>query len=83
MRVSFKSLVELDEFQSACSEAGQSSFWDSEIMDIVMDDAVIMHCFRAGTNASMVMEMLMDTTPSKVFEELLVHMMETYWTKKF
>lgn len=52
-------------------------------MYIVMDDAVIMHCFRAGTNASMVMEMLMDTTPFKVFEELLVPMMETYGTKKF
>lgn len=52
-------------------------------MDVVMEDAVIMHCFMAGTNASMVMEMLMDTTPFKVFEDLLVPMMETYGTKKF
>ena len=45
-------------------------------MYIVMEDAVIMHCFMAGTNASMVMEMLMDTTPFKVFDELLVPLME-------
>lgn len=76
MRVSFRSLVELDEFQSACSEAGYSAFWDSGIRAVVMEDAVGRHCFRAGTRASMVMEMLMDTTPSKVFDELLVHLME-------
>lgn len=77
MRVSFKNLVELDEFQSACSEAGYSAFWDSEIKAVVMEDAVGRHCFRAGTRASGVMEMLGDTPPSKVFEELLVPLMET------
>ena len=76
MRVSFKSLVELDEFQSACSESGYSAFWDSEIRAVVMEDAVGRHCFRAGTKASMVMEMLRDTPPSKVFDELLVPLME-------
>lgn len=76
MRVSFKSLVEIDEFQSACSEAGYSAFWDSEIKAVVMEDAVGRHCFRAGTRASRVMEMLRDTPPSKVFEELLVPLME-------
>ena len=49
----------------------------------MIEDAVIMHCFMAGTNASMVMEMLMDTTPSKVFDELLVPLMGIYGTKKF
>ena len=83
MRVSFKSLVELNDFQSACNEAGYLAFWDSKIMDVVMEDAVGRYCFRAGTRASRVMEMLMDTTPFKVFEELLVPMMETYGTKKF
>lgn len=77
MRVSFKSLVELDEFQSACREAGYSAFWDSEIKAVVMEDAVGRHCFRTGTKASGVMEMLRDTPPSKVFEELLVPLMET------
>ena len=76
MRVSFKSLVELDEFQSACSEAGYSAFWDSGIRAVVMEDAVGRHCFMAGTRASRVMEMLMDTPPSKVFDELLVPLME-------
>ena len=76
MRVSCKSLVELDEFQSACSEAGYSAFWDSEIKAVVMEDAVGRHCFRAGTRASRVMEMLRDTPPSKVFDELLVPLME-------
>ena len=76
MRVSFKSLVELDEFQSACSESGYLAFWDSEIRAVVMEDAVGRHCFRAGTRASMVMEMLRDTPPSKVFDELLVPLME-------
>ena len=77
MRVSFRSLVELDEFQSACSEAGYSAFWDSEIKAVVMEDAVGRHCFRAGTRASRVMEMLRGTPASKVFEELLVPLMET------
>lgn len=77
MRVSFKTLVELDEFQSACSEAGYSAFWDSEIKAVVMEDAVGRHCFRAGTRASRVMEMLRGTPVSKVFEELLVPLMET------
>ena len=76
MRVSFNSLVELDEFQSACSEAGYSAFWDSGIRAVVMEDAVGRHCFMAGTKASRVMEMLMDTPPSKVFDELLVPLME-------
>lgn len=76
MRVSFKSLVELDEFQSACSEAGYSAFWDSGIRTVVMEDAVGKHCFRAGTRASMVMEMLRDTPPSKVFDEILVPLMK-------
>lgn len=76
MRVSFKSLVEIDEFQSACSEAGYSAFWDSEIRAVVMEDAVGRHCFRAGTRASRVMEMLKDTPPSKVFDNLLVPLME-------
>ena len=76
MRVSFKSLVELDEFQSACSEAGYSAFWDSEIRAVVMEDAVGRHCFRAGTRASRVMEMLRDTPPSEVFDDLLVPLME-------
>ena len=76
MRVSFKSLVELHEFQSACSEAGYSAFWDSEIKAVVMEDAVGRHCFRAGTRASRVMEMLRDTPPSKVFDDLLVPLME-------
>lgn len=76
MRVSFKILVELDEFQSACSEAGYSAFWDSKIKAVVMDDVVGRHCFRAGTRASRVMEMLRDTPPSKVFDELLVPLME-------
>lgn len=76
MRVSFKSLVELDEFQSACSEAGYSAFWDSGIRSVVMEDAVGRHCFREGTKASRVMEMLRDTPPSKVFDELLVPLME-------
>ena len=75
MRVSFKILVELDEFQSACSEAGYSAFWDSGIRAVVMEDAVGRHCFRAGTRASMVMEMLRDTPPSKVFDDLLVPLM--------
>ena len=77
MRVSFKTLVELDEFQSACSEAGYSAFWDSEIKAVVMEDAVGRHCFRAGTRESGVMEMLRGTPASKVFEELLVPLMET------
>lgn len=76
MRVSFKSLVEIDEFQSACSEAGYSAFWDREIRAVVMEDAVGRHCFRAGTRASRVMEMLRDTPPSKVFDKLLVPLME-------
>ena len=76
MRVSFKSLVELDEFQSACSEAGYSAFWDSGIRAVVMEDAVGRHCFRAGTRASRVLEMLRDTPPSKVFDDLLVPLME-------
>ena len=76
MRITFKSLVELDEFQSACSEAGYSAFWDSGIRAVVMEDAVGRHCFRAGTRASMVMEMLMDTPHSKVFDDLLVPLME-------
>lgn len=76
MRVSFKSLVEIDEFQSACSEAGYSAFWDREIRAVVMEDAVGRHCFRAGTRASRVMEMLRDTPPSKVFDDLLVPLME-------
>ena len=75
MRVSFKSLVELDEFQSACSEAGYSAFWNSGIRAVVMEDAVDRHCFRVGTKASRVMEMMRDTPPSKVFDELLVPMM--------
>lgn len=77
MRITFKSLVELDEFQSACSEAGYSAFWDSEIKAVVMEDAVGRHCFREGTRASGVMEMLRGTPPSKVFDELLVPLMET------
>lgn len=76
MRVSFKSLVELDEFQSACSESGYSAFWNREIKAVVMEDAVGRHCFRAGTRASRVMEMLRDTPPSKVFDDLLVPLME-------
>ena len=76
MRITFKSLVELDEFQSACSEAGYLAFWDSGIRSVVMEDAVGRHCFRAGTRASRVMEMLRDTPPSKVFDELLVPLME-------
>ena len=40
MRVSFKSLVELDEFQSACNEAGYLAFWNSGIRAVVMEDAV-------------------------------------------
>ena len=76
MRVSFKSLVELNEFQSACNEAGYVAFWDSKIRAVVMEDAVSRNCFRAGTKASRVMEMLMDTPPSEVFDELLVPMME-------
>ena len=76
MRVSFKSLVELDEFQSACSEAGYSAFWDSGIRAVVMEDAVGRHCFRSGTRASRVMEMLRNTPPSKVFDDLLVPLME-------
>ena len=76
MRVSFKILVELDEFQTACSEAGYSAFWNSEIKAVVMEDAVGRHCFRAGTRASRVMEMLRDTPPSKVFDDLLVPLME-------
>ena len=79
MRVSFKSLVELvelDEFQSACSEAGYSAFWDSGIRAVVMEDGVGRHCFRAWTRASRVMEMLRDTPPSNVFDELLVPLME-------
>ena len=77
MRVSFKTLVELDEFRSACSEAGYSAFWDSDIKAVVMEDAVGRHCFRAGTRASGVMKMLRGTPPSKVFDELLVPLMET------
>lgn len=77
MRITFRSLVELDEFQSACSEAGYSAFWDSEIKAVVMEDAVGRHCFRVGTRASGVMEMLRGTPPSKVFEEILVPLMET------
>lgn len=76
MRVSFKSLVELDEFQSACSEAGYSAFWDSGIRYVVMEDVVVRHCFRDGTRASRVMEMLRDTPPSKVFDYILVPLME-------
>ena len=55
MRITFKSLVELDEFQTACSESGYSAFLNSEIKSVVMEDAVGRHCFRAGTRASMVM----------------------------
>ena len=76
MRITFKRLVELDEFQSACSEAGYSAFWDREIRAVVMEDAVGRHCFRSGTRASRVMEMLRDTPPSKVFDDLLVPLME-------
>lgn len=76
MRVSFKSLVELNEFQSACNEAGYVAFWNSKIRAVVMEDAVSRHCFRAGTRASRVMEMLRDSPPSKVFDELLVPLME-------
>lgn len=76
MRVSFKSLVEIDEFQSACNEAGYLAFFDSEIKAVVMEDAVGRHCFKSGTRASMVMEMLRDSPPSKVFDELLVPLME-------
>ena len=76
MRITFKSLVELDEFQSACSEAGYSAFWDREIRAVVMEDAVGRHCFRSRTRASRVMEMLRDTPPSKVFDDLLVPLME-------
>ena len=76
MRITFKSLVELDEFQSACSEAGYLAFWDSGIRAVVMEDAVGRHCFREWTNASRVMEMLRDTPPSKVFDEILVPLME-------
>ena len=83
MRITFKSLVELDEFQPACSEAGYSAFLNSEIKAVVMEDAVGRHCFRAGTRASRVMEMLRDTPPSKVFDELLVPLMGIYGTKKF
>ena len=78
MRITFKSLVELDEFQPACSEAGYSAFLNSEIKAVVMEDAVGRHCFRAGTRASRVMEMLRDTPPSKVFDELLVPIMGIY-----
>ena len=77
MRVSLKSLVELDEFQSACNEAGYLAFLDSKIRDVVMDDAVSRNCVRAGTRASRVMEMLRDTPPSEVFDDLLVPLMET------
>ena len=77
MRVSLKSLVELDEFQSACNEAGYVAFWDSKIRAVVMEDAVGRHCFREGTNASRVMEILRDTPPSEVFDEILVPLMET------
>ena len=76
MRITFKRLVELDEFQPACSEAGYSAFWNSEIKAVVMEDAVGRHCFKAGTRASRVMDMLRDTPPSKVFDELLVPLME-------
>ena len=76
MRITFKSLVELDEFQPACSEAGYSAFLNSEIKAVVMEDAVGRHWFRAGTRASRVMDMLMDTPPSKVFDDLLVPIME-------
>lgn len=76
MRVSFKSLVEINEFQSACNEAGYVAFLDSKIRDVVMDDAVSRHCFMEGTKASRVMEMLKDTPPSEVFDEILVPLME-------
>ena len=76
MRITFKSLVELDEFQQACIEAGYSAFFNSEIKAVVMEDAVGRHCFMDGTRASRVMEMLMDTPPSKVFDDLLVPLME-------
>ena len=76
MRVSFKSLVELNDFQSACNEAGYLAFWDSKIRVVVIEDAVGRYCFRAGTRASRVMEMLRDTPPSEVFDELLVPLME-------
>ena len=42
-----------------------------------MEDAVGRHCFREGTKASRVMEMLRDTPPSEVFDEILVPLMET------
>ena len=76
MRITFKSLVELDEFQPACSEAGYSAFLNSEIKAVVMDDAVGRHCFRAVTRASRVMEMLMAALPATVFDELLFPLME-------
>lgn len=83
MRVSFKRLVELDEFQSACIDAGYSAFWDSGIRAVVMEDAVGRHCFRAWVRASGVMEMLRDTPPSKVFDGILVPLMGIYGTNKF
>ena len=76
MRVSFKSLDDLNEFQSDCNEAGYLDFWDSKIRAVVMEDAVSRHCFRAGTRASRVMEMLRNTPPSEVFDDLLVPLME-------
>ena len=76
MKVSFKSLVELDDFQSARNEAGYLDFWDSKIRAVVVEDAVGRYCFRAGTRASWVMEMLRDSPPSKVFDDLLVPLME-------
>ena len=83
MRITFKSLVELDEFQPARSEAGYSAFLNSEIKAVVIEDAVGRHCFRAGKRASRLMEMLRDTPPSKVFDELLVPLMGIYGTNKF
>ena len=73
MRITFKSLVELDEFQPACSEAGYSAFLNSEIKAVVMEDAVGRHCFRAGTRASRVMEMLRGMPLSEVFDDFLFH----------
>lgn len=76
MRISFRSLVDSEEFQSACSEAGYSAFWDSGINAVVMEDAVGSHCFKPGIRASRVMELLRDTLASKVFEAVLVPLME-------
>lgn len=72
MRISFRNLVDFEDFQSACSEAGYSAFWDSGMNAVVMEDAVGSHCFKPGIRASRVMELLRDTPASKVFEEVLV-----------